>query len=372
MQESLKKKNGSFSKVEETNNFLTQIPFLERKFIQSFPFPIYYSKKLGKSLSVDPFVGTGFFIKHGHITRLQIQNHPKLKNTSEKIGSLSHLEALIIENSGIKELPSSITLLSRLKFLSLQFNLLTEIPQNFGDLQDLRYLSIAEDGIISLPKSFEELQELKILGLSGSFSSFPKLISTLSNLEELSFLGSNIQNLPSDLGNLTFLRVLNLSNNTLSSLPASIASIRSLNSLDLQFNQISLLSSILALLPHLDELKLAHNPLISLSGIPKHLYHHFRTHINWEALPPAAQQFFHANDDDALFAFYSISPMELAQRFVKQADSLSQDEYYRLISEATANERAYLDLHLPANSSILYEIDQYFLKHSTNNLMILF
>ncbi|WP_371801847.1 hypothetical protein [Candidatus Lokiarchaeum ossiferum] len=102
------------------------------------------------------------------------------------------------------------------------------------------------------------------------------------------------------------------------------------------------------------------------------MYHHFDTFLNWEALPPTAQQLFHSHDNDGLFAFYSTSSMELAIKLVENPNSLSEDEQYRLITEASEKERAYLALHLPANSPILYEIDQHFLKRSTGEQLILF
>lgn len=370
--QTLEKKNELAHRLEETELKLSQIPFQEKKLIQSFPFSLFYSEKLGRSLTVDPFIGSGFFVKNGHITRLQIRNNPDLCQISEDLRFLTHLEALILDTTRLSHLPSTISSLSSLKYLKLQYNTLTQLPANFGDLINLRYLSIVEEGLKSLPESFKNLKNLKILGIRMVSDSFLQQISNLKNLEELSFSADNIQELPSDFGNLPFLRILLLSDNFLSSLPPTMASLKSLNILNLQNNQFSILPSWLACLPNLKTLSLFQNPIISLTGIPKHLYHHFDTFLNWEALPPTAQHLFHSHDEDGLFAFYSPSAMDLAQKLVGNPNSLSEDDQYRLITEASENERAYLDLHLPANSPILYKIDQHFLKRSVGKNLILF
>ncbi|KAK2983047.1 hypothetical protein RJ640_001864 [Escallonia rubra] len=127
---------------------------------------------------------------------------------------MDSLSKLLLDKTGIEELPSSIERLKNLATLDLSW------------CRSLR----------SLPSSIFSLRSLGSLRLSGCelFLKFPDIQRDMDSLSELLLDGTGIEELPSSIERLENLRTLDLSRcRSLRSLPSSIFSLRSLGSLRL-------------------------------------------------------------------------------------------------------------------------------------------
>ncbi len=349
------------------------LPLTEQAFLDACPFPIPHVEKLAGSLNRNPYESTGYFAREGHIVRLQIKGGDASQDLPDDFSVLSQLEVLIIKSGLITQISESIGMLTHLYHLNLRYNELQSIPETFGNLRNLKSLYLSHNQLTDLPPSLGQLNSLHEIILEGNlFSHIPACIQHLTSLEGLGLNQNQISEVPAFIGKLQMLKHLVLSQNNISHLPASISSLTALECLSLGNNLFSVLPSWLASLPALKILNLFGNLLISLSGIPKDLYHHFQTSLNWEALPPIAQRLFQAHDDDALFQFYEPDAHELAARFAADPSTFSADDRYRLISECTHEVKSFLSLHLPANSPLLEKIDLKFRYPTVNTFPILF
>ncbi|XP_045832908.1 disease resistance protein RPV1-like isoform X2 [Trifolium pratense] len=142
---------------------------------------------------------------------LQLEELPEIKETME------NLKVLILDETAIKELPSSLHLLVGLEELSLQCcKKLKAIPSSIGNLSKLLELELTY--CESLETFLSSIFKLKLTRLDfygcpmlGTFPEIPNEVGRLSSLTELSLQGSSIVNLPESIAHLSSLRSLNLS-----------------------------------------------------------------------------------------------------------------------------------------------------------------
>ncbi|KAM5587467.1 hypothetical protein ABKV19_006089 [Rosa sericea] len=86
-----------------------------------------------------------------------------------------------------------------------------KIPSNFfSEMQELKVLDLTMMHMPSLPSSLQCLKKLKTLCLDACTLGDITLLGQLSSLEILSFLQSNVRELPKEIGQLTRLRLLDL------------------------------------------------------------------------------------------------------------------------------------------------------------------
>ncbi|CAN6583089.1 unnamed protein product [Malus baccata var. baccata] len=89
---------------------------------------------------------------------------------------------------------------------------LLEIPGNFfEEMKELKVMDLTEARISSLPPSLHVLQNLRTLCLDSCVLGDITLVGQLSQLEILSFMCSELKELPEEIGKLTRLRLLDLS-----------------------------------------------------------------------------------------------------------------------------------------------------------------
>ncbi|CAJ2633582.1 unnamed protein product [Trifolium pratense] len=142
---------------------------------------------------------------------LQLEELPEIKETME------NLKVLILDETAIKELPSSLHLLVGLEELSLQCcKKLKAIPSSIGNLSKLLELELTYcESLETFPSSIFKLKltRLDFYGcpMLGTFPEIPNVVGRLSSLTELSLQGSSIVNLPESIAHLSSLRSLNLS-----------------------------------------------------------------------------------------------------------------------------------------------------------------
>ncbi|KAL6311265.1 hypothetical protein AAG906_016232 [Vitis piasezkii] len=133
------------------------------------------------------------------------QSMSKVEEDSEIHGNMGHLKELYLNESGIKELPSSIVYLSSLEVLNL-----SNYKRN---MKCLKELSLDKTAIKELPNSIGSLTSLKILSLRkcSKFEKFPDVFTNMELLRILNLYESGIKELPGNIGCLESLENLDLS-----------------------------------------------------------------------------------------------------------------------------------------------------------------
>ncbi|XP_056165501.1 disease resistance protein RPV1-like [Syzygium oleosum] len=134
-----------------------------------------------------------------------------LKELPEEVCELKELEELVLDDSGITEISTSIIgSLKKLKTLSAyRCESLREIPNSIGDLQNLQHLNLSDSGIEKLPSAIGDLSSLQHLDLwrCDKLRSLPRL-SSLIHLEELHLLGCHLlEDIPELPSRLLILRI---------------------------------------------------------------------------------------------------------------------------------------------------------------------
>ncbi|MFX1311762.1 MAG: leucine-rich repeat domain-containing protein [Promethearchaeota archaeon] len=207
---------------------------------------------------------TGFSTVNGRVTGLGLFAC-FMSSLPERIGQLSSLEILNLQNTSISSIPESIGQLSMLRELDLSDNNLTSLPETIGKLLLLQRLDLGNNDLTSLPETLGSLSSLQELLIgSNPLKSLPDTISNLSMLNFLSINDVPLISLPDSLGQLSNLEFLDLTANQLSSLPETMGSLSSLKELHLENNQLSSLPETMGSLSSLKELFLQQNPLAFL------------------------------------------------------------------------------------------------------------
>jgi Leucine-rich repeat (LRR) protein len=187
-----------------------------------------------------------------------------LEELPEIIEIMENLKVLNLDETSIKELPSSLHHLVGLQKLSLRnCTKLKTIPSFIGNLSELLELDLT--GCASLetfPSSLFKLKltklDLKGCSMLGTFPEIPNDIGRLSSLTELSLQGSSIVNLPESMANLSSLESLDLTDcKRLECVPNNIGRWSSLTKLSLQGSSIANLPESMAHLSSLKSLNLS-------------------------------------------------------------------------------------------------------------------
>ncbi|CAK8578559.1 unnamed protein product [Lathyrus sativus] len=150
-------------------------------------------------------------------TMLRLDHCLKLEELPEIEDTMENLKVLSLDNTAIKELPSSLHHLVGLEELSLQgCRKLKTIPSSIGNLSKLLKLQLCEcESLETFPSSIFKLKltELNFYGCSmlRTFPDIPRDIGHLSSVTQISLQGSNIVNLPESMIHLSSLKSLNLS-----------------------------------------------------------------------------------------------------------------------------------------------------------------
>ncbi|XP_059665313.1 disease resistance protein RPP2B-like isoform X1 [Cornus florida] len=182
----------------------------------------------------------------------------KLEKFSEIQGNMVCLEELHLDNTAIKDLPSSIEHLEGLRRLSLEGcqKLKSVLTNIFSKMKDLEYLDMGRTAIKKLPSSIAQLSNLEELYVSGNDFQSPsskmpislmqntflrkrtgnssclelELLSGLCTVTRLSLRHCNLseESFPKDIGKLSSMRYLILSENKFASIPECFIQLTSL------------------------------------------------------------------------------------------------------------------------------------------------
>lgn len=181
------------------------------------------------------------------------------------IEDLPQLKRLIIQSSGLSEIPPSVNLPSSLEIIEFPGNNLTIFPEVLFKLKKLRILNLEANQLKILPAEILEFIHLEELHLGmNKLERIPSEIGKLKVLRVLDLFGSELSELPQSIENLSQLTYLNLAYNRLKNIPSSVYKLTQLKVLDLSRNRIRKIPPGISLLKNLESLLLEGNLLISL------------------------------------------------------------------------------------------------------------
>ncbi|KAJ4721541.1 Disease resistance protein [Melia azedarach] len=125
---------------------------------------------------------------------------------------LGKCSAISLTDSSMHEIPEGLEC-PQLEFLSMEFKYSSvKIPENFfAGMRKVKVVDLKNIRLTSLPSSLDVLTNLQTLCLDQGVFQDVATIGKLKSLEILSFVGSDIVQLPRELGQLTKLRLLDLS-----------------------------------------------------------------------------------------------------------------------------------------------------------------
>ncbi len=130
--------------------------------------------------------------------------------------------------------------LPKLTTLYLVNNNLTEISEKIGELTNLRNIYLDNNPIIFMPKNLLNLN-LQHISLSRcivvEMDSLMKLLSCIQTLNQLDLDAINLNQFPSALLGLEYIEGISLSNNNINSLPRNICDLKYLKYLNLSNNK---------------------------------------------------------------------------------------------------------------------------------------
>ncbi|KAL6329292.1 hypothetical protein AAG906_015499 [Vitis piasezkii] len=223
---------------------------------------------------------------------LILTNCLRLKKLPEIRENMGSLKELFLDDTGLRELPSSIEHLNEIVLLQLKIcKKLASLPESICKLTSLQTLTLSGcSELKNLPDDMGSLQCLVKLKANGtSIQEVPTSFTLLTNLQELSLAGCkggesksrnlalSLRSIPTEglrlpsLSALYSLRKLYLSDCNLleADLPSDLGSLSSLECLDLSRNSFITLPASLSRLPRLQSLILEHcKSLQSLPELP--------------------------------------------------------------------------------------------------------
>lgn len=188
----------------------------------------------------------------------------RLRRLPDEIGELEELEELNVFENVLEHLPRSIGQLPALRRLSLNDNRLGSIP-DLGALSRLVFIDLSNNPLTALPRGFERLQALEQANLSSlTLGRFPEELEQLPQLRILELWSADVPALPPTVGRLRRLEELFLQENGITAVPESLGELHALRRLSLADNALVTIPESLSRLEQLEMLDLRGNHLRSL------------------------------------------------------------------------------------------------------------
>ncbi|KAL2628974.1 hypothetical protein R1flu_013660 [Riccia fluitans] len=198
--------------------------------------------------------------------RLSVEN-TDVKELPSSIGDLQCLEHLTVgENKHLQVLLASLGRLKQLQVLEVSCSELKELPASIGDLERLERLTVYSTRLQDLPSRLGDLRGLKTLVVrSEALEDIPTSLSRLQSLENLLLEGKLVREngetaaefLPDGFTHLTNLQILVLISKRLERLPDNWANLKKLQRLDLQCPEVFTLPDWWEMLPELRSMGLS-------------------------------------------------------------------------------------------------------------------
>ncbi|KAK3437374.1 hypothetical protein EUGRSUZ_C02041 [Eucalyptus grandis] len=197
------------------------------------------------------------------LVSLNLRFCTKLKKLPCELGSLTSLEDILIDETAIQEIPTSIDDLQKLKrFSACNCLSLTQLLESISHLRVLQYLSISNcRSILSLPMSMGTLASLSELDLSSTgINELPDTVIESSLLRVLKIDSTFVRKLPAAIWKLKRLEELHASGcrNLEGKIPKQIKMLSALKVLKLGYSRICGLLDSISGLPNLQTLDLLH------------------------------------------------------------------------------------------------------------------
>lgn len=214
-QEMLHFERGDYNELEGLNDFVDGLPISD-----------ICKRKISRQISLS------FFRKN---SSLHLENCG-IKELPLGLKQLTHIEKLNLSGNNLQRLPYWLGLLIHLRSLHLGKNQFTRFPPVICSFLSLQELYITDNFIPDLPSNLTALTQLKVLDISSNLiSSLLPFLQQLKSLESFSFkTQSNVQ-LPFWMTKWKNLKVLHIGGSPdLESLPKVVASLTSLEELHLE------------------------------------------------------------------------------------------------------------------------------------------
>ncbi|XP_058732486.1 disease resistance protein TAO1-like [Vicia villosa] len=171
------------------------------------------------------------------LEELSLHNCSMLEVIPSCIGSLNKLCKLDLTCcESLETIPSSIFKLKLTKFDLYGCSMLKTFPEILEPAENFAHISLTKTAIKELPSSLDYLVGLQTLRLNlcRDIELLPNNISNINLLSKLDFSGCDkLSEIPSDIGRLSSLRELSFHESGIVSLPESLVHLSSLKSLDL-------------------------------------------------------------------------------------------------------------------------------------------
>lgn len=183
-----------------------------------------------------------------------------LTELPQGLQKLRYLHRLTLGHNRLKEWPAQLYF-PQLSFLSLEYNQLFYLPTAFFQQKKLRYLNLAFNPLEELPDLWQELNHLEELNLSNYKGAFPASLWRCTSLKKLYLNKTAVRTFPIAATQLSRLEEFSFNGHQLEDLPEPFPHFPVLRKLDLQNNGLTRLSSDLSYLTGLETLNLKRNPL---------------------------------------------------------------------------------------------------------------
>lgn len=146
-------------------------------------------------------------LKNGRIVTLNLDNKEfhleGITTLSPKIGNLTELKILTLNDNDLKVLPENLFKCTQLRILEVKNNELIEVSESIGNLLYLKELDLRNNEFRFLPNSIVNLKSLVKLHLWGNELEYlPERIGRLSSLRELYLRGNRLITMPVSITNL--------------------------------------------------------------------------------------------------------------------------------------------------------------------------
>ena len=209
------------------------------------------------SLGTLQFLPVSIFGLHGlkSLTIAGLNNKPD-DEVLEKLGNLTELSELSLQNCGLESLPASIGNLKKLRILNLKNNNLKYLPESIVDLPWLTAINLDDNELLELPESIGRLRRMDELIVSNNkLKAFPASIGNLWNIIFIVAHNNQIESLPDEIGDLSRLIGLALDNNNLTALPETINKLANLTNLRVMNNNLTTIPESVLNMPKLNDLR---------------------------------------------------------------------------------------------------------------------
>lgn len=238
--------------------------------------------------------------KFVHLSRAMMEDkaEPLKEIPFDQLENLDQIRSLHMANHAIEYLSPRIGELTALEWLDLNDNLIIELPEAIGNLSNLKMIRIGDCvkwhesdydkimkignqfifdgpyGLSRLPGSFKNLTQLEAIKFDGNrFEIFPKEICSLTKLQHIDMSFNILKEIPEEIGNLTNLTYLQLSRNNFHALPESMGQLKKLQRLRLDGLHLYTLPESIYEMESLQMLEICNGILEEIPSSIKHFKH---------------------------------------------------------------------------------------------------